>query len=59
VPRLTKIWADQAYQGHNLVEWCLATGTRKSKSSNAIQAFVAGASDQALDRGTHIRLVAT
>ena len=26
VPRLAKIWADQAYQGHNLAEWCRATG---------------------------------
>ena len=27
VPRLTKIRADQAYQGHELAEWCRATGT--------------------------------
>jgi putative transposase len=26
VPRLTKIWADQAYQGHELAGWCRATG---------------------------------
>jgi transposase len=26
VPRLKKIWADQAYQGHDLAEWCKATG---------------------------------
>jgi putative transposase len=26
VPRLTKIWADQAYQGQELAEWCKATG---------------------------------
>jgi putative transposase len=26
VPQLTKIWADQAYQGHNLADWCRATG---------------------------------
>ena len=26
VPRLTKIWADQAYQGKELYDWCLATG---------------------------------
>jgi putative transposase len=26
VPRLTKIWADQAYQGHDLADWCTATG---------------------------------
>jgi putative transposase len=26
VPRLRKIWADQAYQGHNLAEWRWATG---------------------------------
>jgi putative transposase len=26
VPRLTKIWADQAYQGHELADWCQATG---------------------------------
>jgi putative transposase len=26
VPRLTRIWADQAYQGHNLADWCRATG---------------------------------
>jgi putative transposase len=26
VPRLTKIWADQAYQGHNLADWCMDTG---------------------------------
>ena len=26
VPRLTKIWADQAYQGHELADWCRATG---------------------------------
>jgi putative transposase len=26
VPRLTKIWADQAYQGHDLADWCKATG---------------------------------
>jgi putative transposase len=24
VPRLAKIWADQAYQGHNLADWCRA-----------------------------------
>lgn len=27
VPRLTKIWADQAYQGHELADWCMATGS--------------------------------
>jgi putative transposase len=27
VPRLTKIWADQAYQGHELADWCQATGS--------------------------------
>ena len=27
VPRLTKIWADQAYQGHELADWCRATGS--------------------------------
>jgi putative transposase len=26
VPRLTKIWADQAYQGQGLYDWCRATG---------------------------------
>jgi len=26
VPRLTKIWADQAYQGPELADWCQATG---------------------------------
>jgi transposase len=26
VPRLKKIWADQAYQGHELADWCKATG---------------------------------
>jgi putative transposase len=26
VPRLKKIWADQAYQGHELAEWCKTTG---------------------------------
>jgi len=26
VPRLKKSWADQAYQGHALAEWCKATG---------------------------------
>jgi putative transposase len=26
VPRLTKIWADQASQGHNLAGWCRTTG---------------------------------
>ncbi len=26
VPRLKIIWADQAYQGHELAEWCKATG---------------------------------
>jgi putative transposase len=26
VPRLTKIWADQAYQGQELADWCRATG---------------------------------
>jgi putative transposase len=26
VPRLTKIWADQAYQGQELYDWCQATG---------------------------------
>jgi putative transposase len=26
VPRLTKIWADQAYQEHELADWCRATG---------------------------------
>jgi len=26
VPRLIKIWADQAYQGHKLADWCKATG---------------------------------
>lgn len=26
VPRLTKIWADRAYQGQNLADWCMATG---------------------------------
>jgi putative transposase len=26
VPRLKKIWADEAYQGHDLAEWCKATG---------------------------------
>ncbi|MGZ6307891.1 MAG: IS5 family transposase [Ktedonobacterales bacterium] len=27
VPRLTKIWADQAYQGQELCDWCQATGS--------------------------------
>jgi putative transposase len=26
VPRLKIIWADQAYQGHDLADWCRATG---------------------------------
>ena len=26
LPRLTKIWADQANQGDNLADWCRATG---------------------------------
>jgi putative transposase len=26
VPRLKIIWADQAYQGHNLADWCRSTG---------------------------------
>jgi putative transposase len=26
VPRLTKIWADQAYQGQELAAWCKAEG---------------------------------
>src|SRR5262249_18873357 len=26
VPRLTKIWADQAYQGQDLYDWCKVTG---------------------------------
>jgi putative transposase len=26
VPRLTKIWADQAYQGQELADWCRSTG---------------------------------
>jgi putative transposase len=26
VPRLTKIWADAAYRGHELAEWCQAQG---------------------------------
>lgn len=26
VPRLTKIWADRAYQGQNLADWCRVTG---------------------------------
>ncbi len=26
VPRLSKIWADQAYQGQELYDWCKATG---------------------------------
>jgi transposase len=26
VPQLTKIWADQAYQAHELANWCMATG---------------------------------
>jgi putative transposase len=26
VPRLTKIWADRAYQGRELADWCMATG---------------------------------
>jgi putative transposase len=26
VPRLTTVWADQAYQGQELTDWCRATG---------------------------------
>jgi transposase len=26
VPRLKIIWADQAYQGQNLANWCTSTG---------------------------------
>jgi putative transposase len=26
VPRLKQIWADQAYQGHELADWCKTTG---------------------------------
>ena len=26
VPRLKIIWADQAYQGQNLADWCMSTG---------------------------------
>jgi transposase len=29
VPRLKIIWADQAYQGHNLADWCTSTGDWK------------------------------
>jgi putative transposase len=29
VPRLTIIWADQAYQGQNLADWCQATSDWK------------------------------
>jgi putative transposase len=29
VPRLMIIWADQAYQGQNLADWCQATGDWK------------------------------
>jgi putative transposase len=28
VPRLIKIWVDQAYQGQELADWCRATGDR-------------------------------
>jgi putative transposase len=29
VPRLMIIWADQAYQGHDLADWCTSTGDWK------------------------------
>lgn len=29
VPHLKIIWADQAYQGHNLADWCTSTGDSK------------------------------
>jgi putative transposase len=29
VPRLKLIWADQAYQGHDLADWCTSTGDWK------------------------------
>lgn len=29
VPHLKIIWADQAYQGHHLADWCTSTGGRE------------------------------
>jgi putative transposase len=33
VPRLKKIWADSAYQGRELADWCKAQGDSRSRSS--------------------------
>jgi putative transposase len=47
VPRLKKIWADQAYQGHELAEWCKMTAAESSKWSSARQGCAAGTASPA------------
>jgi putative transposase len=60
VPRLKTIWADQAYQGQHLADWCQATGGWKLASR---QAFSRSArlepATQKMDRRTNFRLVAS
>ena len=46
VPRLTKIWADQAYQGHELADWCRTTGAGNSKWCSVPLGCAGGTSNQ-------------
>ena len=46
VPRLTKIWADQAVQGHELAEWWRPRAAGTLKSSSALQGCAGGASNR-------------
>ena len=43
VPRLKKIWADAAYWGQELAEWCKATGAGNWKWWNAHRVHAASA----------------
>jgi putative transposase len=59
VPRLMKIWADQAYEGHELADWCTSTGgweLEVVKRASGIRGWSRAA--EALDCGKNIRSAA-
>ena len=60
VPRLKIIWADQAYRGHNLADWCRSTGDWKLevvKRTPGVRGW--SRAPKTLDCGTYLRLVAS
>jgi putative transposase len=57
VPRLKKIWADAAYRGQELADWCKAQGDSRSRSRRAhVWGTGLRRSSETLDCGTDLRM---